>query len=315
MAETTKRLCTWCRGPNARFRCRRCGTWYCDRACQRHGWRLHKKFCSTEDGDAVVVEHAVERAVALELAREGRVPRDVQCFICLEGGPGLMSQGCACRGASGYAHADCLEKLTDATPLDTLERQRSCGTCRQWLGGALGVEMIRRFWRVHRKSTDGDVARKAALKLAMCLLKAREGDAIDVLHGQASAGLRANDPARLACLIQEALELNVQFRRREGLDLLEKAMPQIRRFCDAADLGKACVNMAIILSRLGSYAKSLAYAKEAINIFERTEGPDSAAIHAARRLYAMVLAHNGRVQESQAMLADLSKMADASTAT
>jgi len=41
---------------------------------------------------------------------EDTPPVGAECHICLEGGEKLTALGCACRGAAGYAHVDCLIK-------------------------------------------------------------------------------------------------------------------------------------------------------------------------------------------------------------
>jgi len=73
------------------LRCAKCKTtFYCDKNCQKRGWKLHKKFCSDDPAmrPFIAVEHAVERVLAERRLRQVDPPSDVHCFICLEGGNG-----------------------------------------------------------------------------------------------------------------------------------------------------------------------------------------------------------------------------------
>ena len=65
--------CAYCNAKKAKARCGLCGIPYCDRRCQKQGWRMHKALCS-DDREAVVVEHAVERAVEVALTEERKAP-------------------------------------------------------------------------------------------------------------------------------------------------------------------------------------------------------------------------------------------------
>ena len=60
---------------------------------------------------AAAVDDAREEAASAALAAAadfaGAAPEGARCYICLEGGAGLV-RGCACRGTAGYAHVGCL---------------------------------------------------------------------------------------------------------------------------------------------------------------------------------------------------------------
>ena len=59
--------------------------------------------CNQDDANEAAT--AAANAAAADFA--GAAPEGARCYICLEGGAGLV-RGCACRGTAGYAHVGCL---------------------------------------------------------------------------------------------------------------------------------------------------------------------------------------------------------------
>lgn len=90
------------------------------------------------------------------------IPRDVTCFVCLEGGKDLVHCGCACRGYAGYVHSSCM------LPMLT----QHCKTCHQLYSGEVRDVIYMENWR-QSKSTPREIA--ATMVVAKML---RENDEV-----------------------------------------------------------------------------------------------------------------------------------------
>ena len=288
-------------------------TWcsQCGRRCFEKKKKKKKKGHVLRCGDCwrVVVERAVERALArAEEASFVSVPEGAQCYICWDSGNGLMSQGCACRGGSGFVHADCLEATTGASRLETLERHKSCGTCRQMFTGRLVIEMMVRSWRRWSKNRD-EAARAAAWSLAQTL-EPSDFLAIEKLQADAVRGLPKNDPETLMGLVDRGNTLRMVGREPEALEILEKALPRVQRYCPEACVATCCSLMSRVLHQLNRHEESLDFAKKALDIAKKTDDDDKNNEDFLEARYAMALAQNGQQQQATTILTALRAIAD-----
>ena len=66
----------------------------------------------------------------------------VACIICLDGSGALLRKGCACRGSSSWAHAECMARAAAAQLPRRGERAWSeCQTCGQHFAGQMTVAL------------------------------------------------------------------------------------------------------------------------------------------------------------------------------
>mmetsp|Transcript_27541 Transcript_27541/g.88980 ORF Transcript_27541/g.88980 Transcript_27541/m.88980 type:complete len:331 (+) Transcript_27541:3-995(+) len=284
-----QRRCAHCGKEEATLACARCKTPYCDKKCQKRGWKVHKEFCGDEK-TRTQIEHAVYRAMAQARSREP--PVDARCFICLEGPAKVEWQGCGCRGSAGFAHVECLAEYCR-------ERRdfRKCPTCLQDFSGRMAIAMKRAFWR----SARGQAAAEqfASFELSRCLHDAKEYDAMRLLQDVAERGLAADAPARLMNRVDRARMLRELGRADEALELMEDTITRVRLSCNADSLSVASVVMASVLDQLGRQREALPFIEEAVAIAETSFGPDAARTHHAKGIYAYLLSRNDRPDEAR----------------
>mmetsp|Transcript_32176 Transcript_32176/g.102586 ORF Transcript_32176/g.102586 Transcript_32176/m.102586 type:complete len:468 (-) Transcript_32176:178-1581(-) len=303
-------LCAFCRKTNARMlRCTRCkALFYCDKECQRADWKLHKQFCSGDPAmrPFIAVEHEVERALAAQRGHQVEPPPDVRCFICLEGGDGLMSQGCGCRGTSGFVHPECLEQMAASvgTPEDIFRRCLHCSTCGQSFTGVLRIVLMRKYWRSNRLSPQEDARRLAATVLSneLCgTLESPDFEAQEYLHDAATHGLGETHPGRIMSIVERANVLLKLRRPSDALQLLQVTVPKVKLHCTESLLYVALDLMAGSLLVLGRLEDALPIAADAVELAERLRSENSDFRHRANDLYAHCLASLGRRQEASAI--------------
>jgi len=303
--------CSYCLEEDATMRCTKCkAVFYCDKKCQRRGWKLHKNFCSDDPAmrPVILVEHAVERVLEAKKANQVRPPSDVHCFICLEGGDGLLSQGCACRGTSGFVHPDCIEKMAASLedPFEAFTRHTFCATCDHGFSGVLKVVLLRKYWRSHRLSSNDDARRHAAGMLTMMVLSFADSpdvEAVKYLRHEQLRGLSETHPSRVSSLVEQAAYLYSFGRFDEALELLQATYPKVKLDGGTSVLCRTSPLMAETLLCLRRFKEALPFAAEAVAMAEHSlMEPD--LVHIIKACYARALAENGRLQEAMAIFND-----------
>jgi len=305
--------CTACGKAKALGACRKCKVPYCDRRCQKRHWKkVHKQFCSEDPSKRVeiLVEHAVERALGEIVESETPPPEDVHCFICLEHGEGLLSQGCGCRGGSGFAHPECLEAMgrAEASSIKANDSFRFCRTCHQPFVGRMALEMARRLWRFRRGEGGDDALRfKAAVALGRVLLyHASAFDALDRLYASLIADdAKDDDQRRIEIIGDRARLLRDADRAEEALALLDSTATRLDASGTPDDKINFFATRSNIHEQLGDQRAALHDAKKAYDMTLAIYGTDAPQTHSLKGVYATNLARNGRLQEAEEIFDDL----------
>eukprot|EP00635_Sarcinochrysidales_sp_CCMP3193_P014477 CAMPEP_0118903478 /NCGR_PEP_ID=MMETSP1166-20130328/8328_1 /TAXON_ID=1104430 /ORGANISM="Chrysoreinhardia sp, Strain CCMP3193" /LENGTH=340 /DNA_ID=CAMNT_0006842705 /DNA_START=108 /DNA_END=1130 /DNA_ORIENTATION=+ len=299
--------CNHCRKKTANMlRCTKCKTtFYCDKKCQKLDWKAHKRFCSDDPAmrHFSPVEHAIDRAIVSLKKQQVDPPPDVHCFVCLEGGDGLLSMGCGCRGTSGFVHPDCLEQMAASSSTDPLEayaRFVSCATCHQTLGGVLQIVMMRKYWRSYRRSRNEGARRQAAYFLAVLLRTHDSLEAREYLLAEATRGKSEFGPFGLRIVTEQANVLARTGRGAEALDLLQKAHRKATLWGEALAISSVSQQLAFVLVFLGRHDEALAHAYEAVDIAQRA-GCKETDVQDLKGSCATILAKMGRLQEAWKM--------------
>jgi len=280
------------------------------KACAKRAWRMHKLFCTDDPAlkPYVPIEMAIERALAKILKTE-EVPDDAVCYICLDReGPdasALPLRGCACRGPSGWVHADCLAEMAKRDDVLTIEgrgrinRWSTCATCLQVFNGALMLEMDRRRWR-----EDRDFCR-AQLDLSEALLCREEFDVSERLYEEARRGVASHDPIYhphiLPAEVVRARALLQVGRSRDALEILTRIRPMMELRADRARVEYVKV-MSAVLTELGRFSEALPFAATAVDVARFFFGPQSQEALDAMFVQSQLFARVGRVDEAKATL-------------
>jgi len=302
--------CDACGAEGARHRCSKCqACWFCRKACAKRAWRWHKLHCTDDPAlkRHVSVEMAFERVLAKQPKTE--VPEGAQCYICLDGGDNLLRE-CACRGASGFVHVDCLAEMAKRDEWLTVEGERrlhrwtTCGTCHQRFTLALLPEMLRRWWRHYRDTPDMSEEKRGALQLTAHMLRdSGEIDTADRLANEATQGLTRDDPIDiLGTELLRALHLIRANNPTAALETLTGLRASIGRCQDLGFRAMYAHATACALSNLGRAREALPVAAESVELATSHHGPESSMTLNCGSLYAVLLADVGRVREGRAEL-------------
>ena len=212
MILTTCAVCAVPLTHEAPATCAKCETRYCGAACQRDHWRRgHEDNCETiaRGGGAEQYNADKKYAEAVEVAVE-ECAEDTEgqtCYICLEDGSeeGLV-RGCACRGASGFAHVSCLAKQAklatdEADTQNAWDKWTTCGVCKQEHHGVVACALGWASWKTYVARPETDWARcRATTQLGNGLNEAgRDNEALAVrkLDLAALQRLKPNDQAHI----------------------------------------------------------------------------------------------------------------------
>jgi len=270
----------------------------------------------------VAIEIAFERVLTTTFPKEAEVPADARCYICLDGGDTLL-RGCACRGASGWAHVDCLAAMAARGPwmkkgggLGYASRWIVSATCHQEvLTGALKVDMARRCWRHYReddtvaapeKRNAADDDTRFASKLAGDALSLNgEGDAGAHLYEKVTRGLPRDDTEVLMSEVKRAYGLrpDAEAVRR----LLTELRPRVERCGDFALRADYVNALAIVLFELDLYEDALPFPAEAAAMAAASGGPESDGALARHCIHAVLLVRVGHVEEGLKELLNVSE--------
>jgi hypothetical protein len=181
-------LCTACAAPlpdepDDAVRCAACVTRYCSERCERYDRRRggHGKICGAIASGGGAEQYNADKkyaeAVADAVEECAEDTEGQTCYICLEDGSeeGLV-RGCACRGASGFAHVSCLvrqakilveeaeERDLDGEAFDDIfERWYTCRLCEQWYHGVVKCALGWACWKAYVGRPETDTPRKLAI--------------------------------------------------------------------------------------------------------------------------------------------------------
>lgn len=231
--------------------------------------------------DDAKVELAVERALKSEKQRQvaPAPPEGATCFICLDDRVPLK-RSCACRGATGYAHLECLVKLAVSKEVaGDGEGWSKCVNCKKEFTGSLRLEMMVRFWRRHKRSAVR-IRKATAVCLGNCLRNAGEHDAAAFL-----------DPATK---FRKARMIADQGKLEDALALLKDLKGD-----------DVILERARILFGLRRYGEARQISGECLARARKKFGPDHNDTHHAIQRYAMASGMLGHVQEADNLFHDV----------
>ena len=136
------------------------------------------------------------RLALATLARVVEPATGPSCWICLDGGEGVIHGGCACRGDAGYAHVECVDAHATAIHKRTMDEHVAtgytsdasecfaawgvCPTCKQAYNNDMELGLSRKRWaRTKGFPTMDEERLSAANSLATALAstgRLREGE-------------------------------------------------------------------------------------------------------------------------------------------
>jgi hypothetical protein len=182
MIRTT---CAACKKPLAHTapRCGNCHTRYCGRDCQKLHWKAgHKNDCKQIElgggAEQYYADKKCAEAVAVAVEECADDTQGQTCYICLDGGAeeGLV-RGCACRGASGFAHISCLARQARILVEEAEERDlggdafnarwlrwHTCRLCKQKHHGVVRCALGWASWKTYVGRPETDQVRGFAMQ-------------------------------------------------------------------------------------------------------------------------------------------------------
>lgn len=261
------------------MRCARCPLVFCDRACLRKSWGLHRRVCGAPR-KWVGVEMAIERTLAAQ-PRETPPPDTATCYICLE--PSGVRRACACRGDAGCAHLQC---LVDFAASNRKRNLLQCPLCLQMYEGRVGLELARMWWQRTRDFHDEGGLRR---NLRGALLECGEYEAASRMH--------ESDTDTAQDLIYSAQDHCAAGRYHEAIRDADTAVG----LSDVSVLGTWCTK-ATALVYLGQIDHATKVAKTGVEQVANMCGPDSRVALIANFDHARFLRSLGYRQESRAIL-------------
>jgi len=257
----------------------------------------------------VAIEIAFERVLTTTFPKEAEVPADARCYICLDGGDTLL-RGCACRGASGWAHVDCLAEMAVRDEFMTVEgrgqlsRFVHCPTCHQTFTGLLLLEMHRRMWRRYRDAPASDHARKAFMSVVLALINFGEEDAANELREEALRGLPRDHRNVLEFEVLRA-EMLFKSHPDKSHEMLDGLRERMQRCDDASVRSRFESALAVALTNKGRVEEALPFAARGAKLAVVAHGPESMSALGSLGRYAGLLFFTGRADESRSLLTRL----------
>mmetsp|Transcript_9646 Transcript_9646/g.39352 ORF Transcript_9646/g.39352 Transcript_9646/m.39352 type:complete len:286 (+) Transcript_9646:123-980(+) len=247
---------------------------------------------------------AFERLLAKQPKTED-VPADAPCYICLDGA--ALLRGCACRGATGWTHVDCLAEMAARNAWVTVDgrarfsRWTCCGTCHQTFFGALSTEMCRRMWRYYRDSPASDDTRCTLRTVAFTFRKNYENDAADRVDEDVLRGLGRDHPEMLRAEVERAVSV-LPTRPDTALEILTGLRFRIAQCAVGSIRWSYADIMALVLALLDRPQDALRFANESVELATAIRGPESETTLHGTGVYARLLIEVGRVDEGIARL-------------
>ena len=228
------------------------------------------------------------------------------CYICHGEGDedeGLV-RGCACRGASGYAHVSCLARLAEDAGNRELRgaggpgfvRWHTCGLCEQRYHGLVACALGWACWKTYVSwPAETDVIRGYAMGLLGSGLSAGRyhEDALTVREAELAMKRRLGAGEDSILVVQSNLASTYQFlgRREEALSLrrvVYSGRVNLVGEDHRSTLG-AAVNYASTLFALEHYAEARALLRQTIPAAQRVLGENHEITLKMRKVYAQSL--------------------------
>ena len=289
------------------LRCTKCkAIFYCSKTCQAKNWKLHRRVCSADPAlrQFIPTEMAVERALTKQL--KVKAPTDATCYICLEGdgesSKRKLIRGCACRGNSaGFVHVECLTQLAmSKKDPGTCSEWTECGNCKQELVGALGLDMARLSWRVHRSAQHQGVRYMSTRYLGSCLGFQGELDVANKLLNEASHCIGFNTELLLDLQHCRADILSNNGQKIEALGLLQATLPAAKEdTMNPHGYCRAMGNIAQLLLELNRNEEAHEMATEFLAFTKAKFGLEHPTTLTSMRTYAAACATVGRAKEAK----------------
>jgi len=320
-------LCTACAAPlpEDAVRCAACATGYCSERCERYDRRRggHGKICgaiaSGGGAEQYQADKKYEEAVAAAVEECAEDTAGQTCYICLEDGSeeGLV-RGCACRGASGFAHVSCLARQAKIMYAEAEERNlddeafdarwarwHTCRLCEQEFHGVVSHALGWACWKTYLGQPNNDDRASAMTQLGNGLYSAGHfEDALSVREAHLATMRRIGADEEILLDAQS----NVASAYAD-LGQLEKALSMERDiYSDSVqllgeenrDTLEAAGNLAITLRDLERFEEAKALLRKVIPVARRVLGESDQFALAMRSIYALAL-----YKDDGATLADL----------
>ena len=175
----------------------------------------------------------------------------------------------------------------------------------QEFNGALGLEMLRRFWRCHRSSENLDLRYNSTRSLASDLGFYGEVDAANQLLDEASTCIGNNtEPLYLKLLRASILSRNDQ--HLEALGLLQAMLPEAKAYTMNPSLYRRTLHEIVdVLLDLERYQEAHGAATELVTFTKAKFGLEHPVTLQAMGPYARACARLGRVEEAKANFEDV----------
>jgi len=241
------------------------------------------------------VEMAFERALA-RLPQRGASDR---CYVCLEEGRHLL-RGCACRGAAGFVHAECAERVALAgegkSARNSALSWTRCITCRQPFHGALDLEMNRRWWRRHRDDGNDGASSPVVWAVAHTLDTYGESLAADLLLEERAETM--DDYGAVLLSLREARRLADKGDHLGSLEKMEALLPRAER-CGSTQIYFDLQCQIIEASFDARKEDYVGLADDCVRLARRTYGNDHINTHRALVNFSTAAGMAGRFKESR----------------
>jgi tetratricopeptide (TPR) repeat protein len=295
--------------------CARCrGVTYCSAACQKVHWKQGatsknaKNLRHSPDHAAGVATVAASAAVGAGGSCEG------SCIICLDGDPGLIQSGCACRGDAGLAHVECRAK-------DAAHRMKNrgdvsgwweCGTCGQGFTGVMRLGLARARWSTAQRLPEKNKERlTAAGNLANALDSQGKHVEAETIHREVLAVRRRvlgpEHPNTLWIAEKLASSLDDQGKYVGAETMYREVLAVQRRVLGPEHLDTlmtAC-KMAFSLDNQGKHTEAETIHREVLAVHQRALGPEHPLTFAMAGNLANALNNQGKHTKAERMLHDL----------
>jgi hypothetical protein len=239
----------------------------------------------------------VVRELAPQVARCAReLDEQPTCYICLEGGDGLV-RSCNCRGTGGFAHFACLVEYASSQSTETefSHRWHTCRNCLSPFQGTLRLALARECWRLYCSLPEEDCGWRRLWALdtlveplmdqSFChpeALRAAEAHLAmlqaDFAHEDPEGDFTADARGLLSSVLVKV------GRNAEALRLSEDVYAHMmsRHGADHRATLSAASSLSVILANCGFAARRRTLLRDAYQRAERAHGPDCGTTESLR---------------------------------
>lgn len=203
---------------------------------------------------------------------------DSTCWVCCEGGDGLIHAGCGCRGSAGICHLHCLVQAAQ----HDVDSWTTCPTCGQYFTGDADVGLARARWELVRGRPAEDEERLFVANNLAVALKESAGDytgALQLMEEVLTVRRRTlgdQDPSTLDSMTNLALQHTEMGDYDAAESLSREAVAAMRR--TLGDLHAHTLvsigSLAALLSTQGKFEQAKPLHKEVLAGRRRTLGAD-----------------------------------------